>query len=115
MTEEKYIWCRNCNEVHHVSRFDTAPMYIIAQGEEREVPMDDRRAFADRHANHKLEALAAVGEKYLRAGELVDPMDVAYIEVTNGQEWFVIRRFRRRIENRLTFELVSGSITVSHG
>src|SRR6266545_1853927 len=33
MGNGKYIWCRNCEAIHHVSSFDRAPSYQIASGE----------------------------------------------------------------------------------
>lgn len=113
MIEEKYIWCRNCNEIHHVTPFDKAPRYQFDQGEQIELSMDDRRAFLRRHSGHRLEGLQGVGERYSPAGRAVDPMRVGFVEVTNGKESFVLRSFRNRIEDPLHFELIRGRLKAS--
>ena len=110
MIERKYIWCRDCNKLHHVTRFDGAPAYIMDGGEEREVARDDGRAFLERHAGHRLETLREVGEKCFPVGAAGDPMRVGYVEATNGRESFVIRSFRRTIVEPLEFELIRGRL-----
>jgi len=110
MVEERYICCRNCNEVHHVTPFDKAPEYIWAEGEARELPRDDWRDFMHRHAGHRLESLRSVGESCLVSGEAADPMKVDYIEVTNGHDLFLIRSHRKNIAEPLSFELVQGRL-----
>ena len=110
MTEHRYIWCRNCNEIHHVTPFDRAPGYRMNLGEETELPMDDRGAFMRRHSGHRLEGLQGVGERYFPDGQALDPMRVGYVEVTNGKESFVVRSFRNRIEDPLHFELLRGRL-----
>ena len=110
MAEQKYIWCRDCDEIHHVSRFDGAPAYVMEGGEEREVGRDDGRAFLRRHAGHPLEALREIGEKCFPVGAAGDPMRVGYVEVTNGRESFVIRSFRKTIIDALQFELIRGRL-----
>jgi hypothetical protein len=110
MIEEKYIWCRNCNEIHHVNPFDKSPVYRVDQGEEREVAIDDWRAFMERHAGHRLEGLEGTGEKYFPSGHSIDPMSIGYAEVTNGRERFLVRSSRKGIEHPLNFELIPGRL-----
>lgn len=112
MVEERYIWCRNCNAVHHVNLFDKAPAYLSSHGLEKEFPMDDWRAFMQRHAGHRIEGLKGIGEKCLPVGCPMDPMSVGYIEVTDGQNRFVIRSSRKNIEEPLNFELIRGRLIV---
>jgi hypothetical protein len=111
MIEGRYICCRNCNEVHHVTPFDKAPEYIWDDGEAKEIPRDDWRDFMHRHAGHRLEALRSVAENCVVSGEAADPMKVDYIEVTNGHDLFLIRSHRKNIEEPLSFELVQGRLT----
>lgn len=110
MIERKYIWCRDCNRLHHVTRFDGAPAYLMEGGEERELARDDGRAFLQRHAGHRLEPLTEIGEKCFPAGRAGDPMRVGYVEATNGRESFVIRSFRTTIAEPLQFELIRGRL-----
>jgi len=36
MDDGRFIWCRNCGAIHHVSAFDRSPVYLIAAGEVHE-------------------------------------------------------------------------------
>lgn len=110
MAEERYIWCRTCNDVHHVTAFDKAPEFVVTQGGTKEQSVDDWGAFMKRHAGHRLEALKGVGEGYTPGSRPMDPMKVGYTEVTNGQDWFVVRSSRKSIDQPLNFELVPGRL-----
>lgn len=87
MDEEKFIWCRRCNEIHHITRFDRAPEYVWAGCETKEIARDDWRDFMYRHSGHKLESLRSVGEGYRASGCSADPTKMEYIR---SNEW---RRF----------------------
>lgn len=108
MGKDKFIWCRHCDEVHHVSPFDRAPTYALIAGEAREMPADDWRDFMERHAGHKLEPLRGIGERYLPREASLDPMSIGYLEVTNGHETFLLRRSRASIEEPLRYQLIRG-------
>jgi hypothetical protein len=104
MDKGKFILCRNCGAVHHVTDYDRAPSFIA--GEVEASPADDWRAFMNRHAGHGLEALKALGEQYVPDGSPADPMAVAYVEVTNGHRKFLLRRSRRSIGEPVRFERI---------
>jgi hypothetical protein len=110
MDEGKFIRCRICNAIHHVTPFDRAPVYSHLPGELEVNSADDWREFMLQHAHHKLEPLHTYGTKYFAAGNAVDPMGVGYIEVTNGQEKFLLRRSRKSIAEPLAYELMKGRI-----
>jgi hypothetical protein len=111
MAHEKFAWCRSCNEVHHVTPYDKAPLYDRELLEGPELAVDDWRAFVHRHAGHPLEALAASDQASWH-GASVDPMQQKYIEVTNGRVWFVMRAFRTSIHEPLRFEAIPGRLRV---
>lgn len=104
MHNGKFILCRACGAVHHVTVFDTAPNYFVSAGDVHENHADDWRGFMIRHAGHGLEALKALGELYFPEGTAADPMAVAYLEVTNGHRNFLLRRSRRSIDEPLSYE-----------
>jgi hypothetical protein len=106
MDKGKFILCRNCGAVHHVTSFDKAPQYVAGSGEPEGRPTDDWRTFMNRHAGHSLEALKALGKQYFPDGSPADPMAIAYIEVTNGHQEFLLRRSRRSIAEPVRFERV---------
>lgn len=109
MDKARYIWCRNCGAIHHVSPFDRSPMYHVGGGEVQEIPVDDWRSFMDRHAGHRLEPLEATGNTFFPRGSAYDPMNVGYVQVTNGKEIVLLRRSRPSIEQPLVYEIVDGS------
>jgi len=109
MGDGKYIWCRNCGAIHHVSSFDRFPSYQIASGEIQEIPANDWRDFMARHAGHKLEPLTATGNNYFPGGS-ADPMRAIYIEASNGSETLVLRRSRGSIEEPVRYEIVKGRL-----
>jgi hypothetical protein len=110
MAKDKFIWCRNCDAVHHVTSCDKAPLYGYIGRELEEMPADDWRAFMKRHEGHRIEPLEAVGEKYFCQGSVSDPMSVAYIEVTNGHDHLLLCQTRKSIYEPLSFELTPGRL-----
>ena len=114
MAEEKFIWCRNCDAVHHVSCFDKAPVYIFSEGAVEEQLADDWRQFMMRHEGHRLEPLRTIGAKYFPRGTIADPMSIGYVEVTNGSDRLLLRQSRDRIDEPLRFNLVTGRL-MDHG
>jgi hypothetical protein len=106
----KFIHCRDCGEVHHVTALDKAPDYLVDAGKTQEIPADDWRAFMNQHAGHRLEALKILGEQHYTSGSSSDPMAVAYLEVTNGHHEFLLRRSRRSIGEPLRFECCEGRV-----
>ena len=109
MVSDKFIWCRTCDAVHHVTSYDRAPQYVYSDGEVDEISGDDWRAFMKQHEGHRLEPLKASGEKYCQ-GLMSDPMGVAYIEVTNGRDHLLLRQSRKDIAEPLNFEVTRGRL-----
>lgn len=110
MDNGRYIRCRNCGAIHHVTPFDRYPLYAFAGGEAREFSANDWRDFMARHAGHRLEPLTSTGNDYFPAGSAFDPMSIGYVEVSNGEETLLLRRSRACIEEPLRYEIVNGQI-----
>jgi hypothetical protein len=110
MVEDKFIWCRNCDAIHHVSRFDNAPTYSLVENEAHAHPANDWRCFMEEHADHRLESLRAISAKHFPRGSSFDPMNVGYLEVSNGRECLLLRQTRKSIDDPLRFELISGRL-----
>jgi hypothetical protein len=110
MVSDRFIWCRNCDAVHHVTSCDRAPRYVYVEGEVEEIPGDDWRAFMKQHEGHRLEPLKASGEKQFCQSSMSDPMGVAYIEVTNGRDHLLLRQSRANIAKPLSFEVTRGRL-----
>lgn len=110
MDDGRFIRCRNCGAIHHVTRFDRLPIFKFVDGDVEEFAANDWRDFMARHAGHKLEPLSSTGNDYFAKGPVFDPMSVAYVEVTNGEERLLLRRSRASIDEPLTYEIVPGQI-----
>jgi len=52
MDNGKYIRCRNCEAIHHVTAFDRSPIYQFSAGEVHETPANDWRDFMALHTGH---------------------------------------------------------------
>jgi hypothetical protein len=110
MDNGRYIWCRKCDAIHHVTAFDRYPIYALAGGDAEALPANDWRDFMARHAGHRLEAMTATGNDYRPSGSAFDPMGIAYLEVSNGAETLLLRRSRKCIEEPLNYEIVNGRL-----
>jgi hypothetical protein len=108
MDKGRYIWCRKCDAIHHVTDFDRYPVYAGADDEA--LPANDWREFMARHVGHRLEPMAATGNKQFASGALGDPMSVVYLEVSNGAETLLLRRSRKSFDGPLDYEIVKGAL-----
>jgi hypothetical protein len=41
MDNGRYIWCRNCGAIHHVTALDRYPIYALEGGEAQALPAND--------------------------------------------------------------------------
>ena len=105
MDKARYIWCRKCGAIHHVTDFDRYPIYTGTHDEA--LPANDWRDFMARHAGHRLEPMTATGNNRFPSGAVADPMTVAYLEVSNGAETLLLRRSRKSIAAPLDYEIVN--------
>ena len=113
MDNGRYIWCRNCGAIHHVSAFDRSPVYAVAAGEVHEKEADDWRDFMNSHAGHRLEALQASGKSFFPQGLVFDSMNVAYVQVSNGEQTLLLRRSRSSIEEPFAYQIVEQNLLQS--
>jgi hypothetical protein len=106
MILDQFLYCRICNEVHHVTPFDSAPIYDLEGMTVRETFIDDRREFIYRHFDHEIEKLRSVTGNHFLIGRLIDPMKVGYVEVTNGKEFFILRISRSSIADPVSYQML---------
>jgi hypothetical protein len=112
MIPDQFLYCRICNEVHHVTPFDSAPRYDLEGLTVRKIFTDDRRQFIDRHFDHEIEKLRRVTGNHFTIGRLIDPMKVGYVEVTNGKEFFILRISRSSIADPVSYQMISRQMTL---
>jgi hypothetical protein len=111
MDKGRYIWCRKCGAIHHVTDFDRYPVYTGADDEA--LPANDWRDFMARHAGHRLEPMMATRNDQFPSGSIGDPMSVAHLEISNGAETLLLRRSRRSIDAPFDYEIVKGALVES--
>ena len=106
MIHDQFLYCRSCHEVHRLTPFDRAPIYLLEGMIVREIFTDDRRQFVDRHRGHEIEELKSVAEDRFPIGRPSDPMKVDYVEVTNGHSVFILKVSRTNIADPVTYKVV---------
>jgi len=106
MIHDQFLYCRICHEVHRLTPFDRAPIYLLEEMTVREIFTDDRRQFLDRHRGHEIEQLKRVADDRFPIGRPSDPMRVGYVEVTNGHAVFILQVSRSNIADPVTYKVV---------
>lgn len=106
LSHRRFLYCHDCNAVHHVTPFDSAPVFDFDGMEIRELPQDARRYLIDRHSGHRIGNLIKLGEITGEAVALAHPMRINYIETTDGQDTFVLRSVRKHIADPLSYEVI---------
>ena len=112
MVNKRFIRCRKCDVVHHVTAFDKAPVYLLSACGSSETAANDWQDFMTWHAGHRLDPLEATGKSFFPDGASSDPMATGYIEATNGNETVLLRRVRASIQESLRYELVPGRLVL---
>ena len=106
VTNDRFLYCCGCNEVHKVTPFDKAPTYELQGSSVREIPTDDRRRFMERHASHAIEELSSVAEDWLNPQSAIDPMAESYVFVANERYFFLLHRSRRSIAEPIVYQVM---------
>jgi hypothetical protein len=106
VTNDRFLYCCGCNEVHKVTPFDKAPTYDLQGSSVREIPTDDRRHFMERHASHAIEELSSVAENWLMPQSAIDPMAESYVFVANERYFFLLHRSRRSIAEPIAYQVM---------
>jgi hypothetical protein len=108
------IRCTKCNAIMHMTEGDFSPHYAWNGGEINEIETDDRKAFLEKHKDHKTEHLTPltppISDKPYR-----EPLKTSYFEATNGTERFLIKRWRSKIDDPFAYEIIEGRIELTNG
>lgn len=110
MVNHKFIRCRKCDAVHHVTAFDKAPIYASSACGPLETAANDWNDFMARHAGHRLDPLEATGQSFFPDRVSADPMATGYIEASDGKKTILLRRVRASIDEPLRYEIVPGRL-----
>ncbi|MBW1973826.1 MAG: hypothetical protein JRI44_13475 [Deltaproteobacteria bacterium] len=111
----KLIRCINCNEVMGITEWDFCPQYIYNRnnGTIKEIEIDDRKEFLQRHKGHKIEELIPITPP-ISDKPYTEPTKTCYFEATNGNERFLIKRWRDKIDSPFIYEIIKGSIEIKN-
>lgn len=109
----KLVRCVKCNEVMNMTEWDSYPQYMFTNGEIKEIEVNDRKAFLQRHREHEMEKLTPV-TPLITDKPYTEPVKTVYFEATNGNKRFLIKMWRDRIDNPFTYEIIEGMIEIKN-
>ena len=108
------IRCSECNAIMNMTEGDFSPQYAWNGGEIKEIAMDDREAFLQKHKGHKTEQLTPLTSP-ISDKPYSEPLKTSYFEATNGTERFLIKRWRNKIDDPFAYEIIEGRIELTNG
>lgn len=110
------IRCITCDEIFAKTAFDQWPEYEYVSNRSAEsyrtVEKDDLQDFLKNHRNHAMEHLEVLKDSFVSEKPYSEPTKVSYVKATNGKEKFVIKKFRKRIDEPLTYQLINGDYSL---
>ncbi|HEB74615.1 MAG TPA: hypothetical protein ENJ03_05275 [Candidatus Desulfofervidus auxilii] len=109
----KLIRCINCNEVMNITEWDSCPQYTYDNGKIKEIEVDDRKEFLQRHKGHKIEELIPITPP-ISEKPYTEPIKTCYFEATNGNERFLIKKWRDKIDSPFIYEIIKGRIEIKN-
>ena len=108
------IHCIDCNKVIHMMKWDLCTHSVWDDGELKEQEGNDRKAFEQRHKNHRTEELTPVTPA-ISDKPYAEPLKVSYFEASNGTQRFVIKRWRNTIDDPCEYEVIDGRLEITQG
>ncbi len=111
---ETLIRCIDCNKVIHMADWDSRTRHDWQQAEIKEQDRNNRKAFEQRHTNHRIEELTPVTPP-ISDKPYAEPLKVSYFEASNGRQRFLIKRWRNAIDDPCEYEVIDGRLEITHG
>jgi hypothetical protein len=111
---ETLIHCIDCNQVIHMAEWNTCTHDDWQRAEIKEQEVNERKVFEQRHKNHRTEELIPVTPP-ISDRPYAEPLRVSYFEASNGKQRFLIKRWRNTIDDPCEYEVIDGSLEISHG
>ena len=108
------IRCTECNAIMNMTEGDRSPHYAWDDGEIKEIAMDDRKAFLQKHKGHRTEQLSPLSSP-ISDKPYSEPLKTSYFEATNGTERYLVKRWRNKIDDPYTYEIIEGRIELTNG
>jgi len=108
------IRCIDCNQIINMTEWDHCPHYTWHNEEIEEQKGTEREIFLEEHTGHKTEQLIPLSPP-LSDKPYREPLKTSYFMATNGEQRFLIKQWRTRINDPLTYEIIDGSIVLANG
>jgi hypothetical protein len=96
-----------------MSPADAAPLYRARGDDFEEEPDQERTLFLQSHSGHALTALKKKRDKFFADRPVWDPFRVAYEEVTDGRETFLLKSWRAALTAPRQYALLRGRLDVA--
>ena len=110
------IRCKNCDEIFMKTPFDRYPEYSFDSGRSLEsfsaIAADDYQQFLAHHQGHQLENLEIIEDSFVSEKAYSEPIKTSFFKATNGKEKFVIKKFRKKIDEPLKYLLIRGDYSL---
>src|SRR4051812_44136989 len=106
------VYCRPCLDVQLFSPY-TAVLYRQQGDDYEETPDHERGNFLQRHSGHHLTALKKKKDKFSADRPVWDPFRVAYEEVTDGRESFLLKSWRADLATPRQYSLLRGHLAMT--
>jgi hypothetical protein len=108
------VWlCRSCFEVQLLSAMESAPRSWEQDSDVQRDADDERTAFLHRHFGHPLTPLKKKKDRYFSDRPVWDPLRIAYEEVTDGRETYILKSWRTDLNEPRRYALLRGTLEVS--
>ena len=114
MIKERFVRCCQCNEVHNFSEFDDLPVFDFDENKSEYIKktLNEGKLFLMKHHGHELQELRRFGESYMIGDIFSNPFNPVYYNVTNGIEFFVLKKHRSCIDSPVSYKLISGHFKI---
>lgn len=110
MIHKQLMRCARCNALALFSPLDQTPEYQTNGEKVTVLERDDHASFMETHRGHPLEELHDTEDSLISYQDYVEPMRTSYFEVTNGEQRFVVKKFRKSIFDPMSYELIAGKL-----
>jgi hypothetical protein len=116
MKQNQLIRCIDCAQIFFKTPYDQTPEYSFSKkrspGSFWATEKDDFQDFLKDHGKHRLEELKVIEDSFMSEQDYLEPVKTSYFRATNGEEQFVIKKFRKKIGQPLTYQLINGDVSL---
>ncbi len=109
-----FVYCRTCFAVQWIGGPDDAGSRDEGEGNSEDAALEDEReTFLRRHRGHRLVPLRKKRDRYFSDRPVWDPLRIAYEEVTDGGETFVVKSWRTNLHEPRQYALLRGALDIA--